>query len=68
MYDFLDFAINPGWISVTTNKSFLGIKLRIIFKMVFLKIETCIFGPTLSNALFQSKSTACRMSSILACL
>ena len=44
MYDFLDFAINPGWISVITNKSFLDIKLRIIFKMVFLKNRDLYMG------------------------
>ena len=53
MYDFLDFAINPGWISVITNKSFLDIKLRIIFKMVFLKNRdlymTCIFIQSTSD-------------------
>ena len=32
-----------------------GIKLLIIFKMVLLKIETCLFGLTLSSALFHSK-------------
>ena len=32
-----------------------GIKLLIIFKMVLLKIETCLFRLTLSSALFHSK-------------
>ena len=46
-----------------------GIKLLITFKMVPLKIETCLSGLTLSNALFQSKLSFARMmSSILACL
>ena len=42
-----------------------GIKLLIMFKMAPLKIETCLFGLTLSNALFQSKLSIPRLMSLI---